>query len=82
MRFYEGPGREISIDLVILSNSSPILTFLDSWSHWPDAYILEDQKADTIAKIVFKYCSQNGFPQLIRSDNGLNLVKEKSCSVS
>ena len=80
MRWWNGPGKIICIDLVVLNQSHKssqgtmyIFTILDCFSHYPDAYPLQTATAKDFAECIFKWCSSNGVPQEIRSDGGSNL---------
>jgi hypothetical protein len=80
MRWYNGPGKMICIDLVVLTQSHAssvgtryIFTILDSFSHYPDAYPLKIAEAKDCAGCILKWCAYNGVPQQIRADGGSNL---------
>ena len=80
MRWWNGPGKMVCIDLVVLtqshassSGSRYIFTILDCFSHYPDAYPLKVAGAADCASALYKWCSYNGVPQEIRADGGSNL---------
>jgi hypothetical protein len=84
MRWYNGPGKVVCIDLVVLTQShisskgtQYIFTILDCFSHWCDAYPLQFAKAGDCADCIVKWCSYKGVPVEIIADNGSNLNVSK-----
>ena len=47
-----------------------ILVAVDRFSKWPTAQICKNTDSRTVLKILTKYCSDNGTPRSIRTDNG------------
>ena len=85
MRIYDRPGKTIVIDIVVLRNKSPdgtiaLLTILDAFSHKADACCLKNMTAISVATGLFLYCTKEGVPEEIRSDNGQNLNVSKVVS--
>ena len=47
-----------------------ILVAVDRFSKWPTAQICKNTDSRTVLKFLTKYCSDNGTPRSIRTDNG------------
>jgi hypothetical protein len=78
LRFYQGPGQSIAIDIVVLNHASSMgtkyfFTILDCFSHWPEAIPMKDMEAETCAKALWQWIRNHGVPIDIRSDRGANL---------
>lgn len=84
MRWYNGPGKVVCIDLVVLTQSHKsskgtqyIFTILDCFTHWPDAFPLQRAEASDCADCIVKWCANKGVPTEIIADNGSNLNVSK-----
>ena len=69
------PGQEIQLDVAgpIKSKSRGnvyILVAIDRFSKWPTAQTCKNTDSQTVIKFLIKYCTDNGTPQTIRTDNG------------
>ena len=69
------PGQEIQLDFAgpIKSKSRGdvyILVAVDRFSKWPTAQICKSTDSRTVIKFLTKYCTDNGTPKTIRTDNG------------
>ena len=69
------PGQEIQLDFAgpIKSKSRGniyILVAIDRFSKWPTAQICKNTDSRTVIKFLTKYCTDNGTPKTIRTDNG------------
>ncbi|PAA55822.1 hypothetical protein BOX15_Mlig019225g1 [Macrostomum lignano] len=54
-----------------------LLTVQDSFTKWPDAYPLRNQKARTVARALFnRWISQHGCPSTLHSDQGRNFESQ------
>ena len=73
MRFYKGPGIDIVIDIVVLNDGTNLLTILDAFTHYPDAYVIKDQEAGTCARALLQWIHIWGVPETVRSDRGQQL---------
>ena len=47
-----------------------ILVAVDRFNKWPTAQICKNTDSGTVLKFLTKYCSDNGTPQSVRTDNG------------
>ena len=47
-----------------------ILVAIDRFSKWPTAKICKNTDSRTVIKFLTKYCTDNGTPKTIRTDNG------------
>ena len=47
-----------------------ILVAIDRFSKWPTAQICKNTDSRTVIKFLTKYCTDNGTPKTIRTDNG------------
>ena len=70
MRYYQGPAKDIVIDIVVLNDGTNLLTLLCSFAHYPDAYVIKDQEAGTCATALLKWVHTWGVPETVRSDRG------------
>ena len=79
LRFYQGPGQSIAINIVVLNHTSSMgtkyfFTILDCFSHWPEAVPMKDMESETCAKALWQWIRNHGVPIDIRSDRAnLNL---------
>ena len=73
MRYYQGPAKDIVIDIVVLNDGTNLLTLLCSFAHYPDAYVIKDQEAGTCATALLKWVHTWGVPETVRSDRGQQL---------
>jgi hypothetical protein len=73
MRFYKSPAQDIVIDIVVLNDGTNLLTILDAFAHYPDAYVIKDQEAGTCARALLKWVHIWGVPETVRSDRGNQL---------
>ena len=73
MRFWERPGRCLSIDIVVLNDGTSLLTMLDCFAHYPDAQLMVDMTAESCAKALLSWVHKFGVPEEVRADRGLNL---------
>ena len=69
------PNQEIQLDFAGPIKSKTrgdvyILVAVDRFSKWPTAQICKNTDSRTVIKISTKYCSDNGTPKVIRTDNG------------
>ena len=69
------PGQEIQLDFAgpIKSKSRGdiyIFVVIDRFSKWPTAQICKNTDSRTVIKFLTKYCTDNGTPKTIRTDNG------------
>ncbi|PAA74169.1 hypothetical protein BOX15_Mlig001265g14 [Macrostomum lignano] len=62
-----------------------ILTVQDAFSKWPDAYAIRNQKAATIARVLFeRWIANHGCPRVLHSDQGRNFesgIVRKLCEL-
>ena len=68
------PNQEIQLDFAGLIKSKTrsdvyILVAVDRFSKWPTAQICKNTDSRTVSKLFTKYCSDNGTPRSIRTDN-------------
>ena len=78
LRLYDGPGKSLSIDIVVLHHATAkgtknLFTILDNFSHYADAHPLQQAPASECAKALLRWVYIYGVPQEVRSDRGLNL---------
>ena len=69
------PGQEFQLDFAgpIKSKSRGdvyILVAVDRFSKWPTAQTCKSTDSRTVIKFITKYCTDNGTPKTIRTDNG------------
>ena len=69
------PNQEIQLDFAGPRKSKTrgdvyILVAVDRFSKWPTAQICKNTDSRTVLKFLTKYCSDNGTPRSIRTDNG------------
>ena len=70
------PFGKIAIDLVIecetsTSGNKHILTVIDHWTGWPEAFPIPDKSADTIVStFISEYLTVHRCPRYILSNNG------------
>ena len=69
------PNQEIQIDFAGRIKSKTrgdvyILVALDRFSKWPTAKICKNTDTRTVLKFLTEYCSDNGTPRSVRTDNG------------
>ena len=57
-----------------IDNFKYILTIVDRFSRFVDAYPMENQTAKTVSTIIYYHISQRGLPKTIISDNGTNFT--------
>lgn len=81
------PFERVSMDIVDPFKTSNrgnkyILTFQDSFSRYPEAIAIKDQKAETVAKaFVTEIIARHGVPKQLLTDKGTNFVSELLKSV-
>ena len=69
------PNQEIQLDFAGPIKSKTrgdvyILVAVDRFSKWPTAKICKNTDTRTVLKVLTEYCSDNGTPQSVRTDNG------------
>ena len=69
------PNQEIQLDFAGPIKTKTrgnvfILVAVDRFSKWPTAQICKNTNTRTVLKFLSKYCSDNGTPRSIRTDNG------------
>ena len=69
------PNQEIQLDFAGPIKSKTrgnvyILVAVDRFSKWPTAQICKNTDSRTVLKFLTKYCSDNGTPRSVRTDNG------------
>ena len=69
------PNQEIQLDFAGPIKSKTrgdvyILVAIDHFSKWPTAKICKNTDTRTVLKFVTEYCSDNGTPRSVRTDNG------------
>lgn len=76
------PFQKVAMDIVgplpkTHEGNQYILTFQDHFSKYPEAFAIENQKADTIARIfVEEIVCRHGTPEKLLTDKGTNFVGE------
>ena len=75
MELLSEQNQETQLDFAVLINSRArgevhILVAVDRFSKWPTADICKNTDTRTVLKFSAKFCSDNGTPRTIRSDNG------------
>ena len=77
------PNQEIQLDFpgpIKLKTRGDvyILVAVDQFSKWPTAQICKKKRFTTVSKFLTKYCSDNGTPRSIRTDNGICFESNES----
>jgi hypothetical protein len=72
------PFSTIHLDMPELSPTplgKNLLVINDSFSHWPEAYVMSSTKAIDVAKVLYsEYVTRYGFPLKIITDRGANFM--------
>ena len=82
-----GPWVKGAVDLVGPMDGKFILTYIDYYSSYPEAYILKEITSREVIKALSDIFARFGFPEEIVSDNGKQFVSEefevflKSCGI-
>ena len=69
----EGPWKEISVDLLDISNGELFLVVVDYYSRWTEAIILKKTDAQHVVKSMEAFFRTHGLPETVRSDMDLHL---------
>ena len=80
-----GPFEMIGVDVLLLPLShcgnQYAVVFQDYLTKWPEAFAVEDQKADTIARLLVEHVvARHGLPQRLLSDRGSTFLSKKCAS--
>ena len=75
LEIFTEPGREIQLDFAgpiksKFRGDAYISVAIDRFSEWPTAQICKNTDSRTVINFVIKYCTDNGTPRTIRTDNG------------
>ena len=67
LRLYDGPGKSLSIDIVVLHHATAkgtknLFTILDNFSHYADAHPLQQAPASECAKALLRWVYIYGVP--------------------
>lgn len=80
--FVGWPGEKVAVDVcgpypVSAQNNKYLVTFIDMYSGYPEAFAVADKSAQTIAKLLLEeYISRYSCPLTLLSDNGTEFVNE------
>ena len=66
----DGPWKEISVDILEISNGEHLLVVLDHSSRWLEAILLKKTDAQHVIKSIEAIFRTHGLPEALRSDNG------------
>ena len=82
-----GPWVKVAVDLVGPVNGKFILTYIDYYSSYPEAYILKEIPSREVIKALTDIFTRFGFPEELVSDNGKQFISDefeaflKSCRI-
>lgn len=82
-----GPWVKGAVDIVGPINGKFILTYIDYYSSYPEAYVLREITSRDVIKVLTDIFARFGFPEEIVSDNGKQFVSAefenflKSCGI-
>ena len=82
-----GPWAKGAVDLVGPVDGKFILTYIDYYSSYPEAYILKEITSREVIKVLTDIFARFGFPEELVSDNGKQFISEefeaflKSCGI-
>ena len=82
-----GPWVKGAVDLVGPADGKFILTYIDYYSSYPEAYILKEITSREVIKALTDIFARFGFPEELVSDNGKQFISEefeaflKSCGI-
>ena len=76
-----GPFRRLGVDILQLPLTEPgnsyLLVFVDYLTNWVEAFSIQDQSAETIARLlVIEIFCRHGAPELLLSDRGANFLSD------
>ena len=74
-----GPFHRVAVDILQLpiteQGNRYVAVFMDYLTKWPEAFAIQDQKADTIARLfVEQIICRHGIPEELLSDRGSNFL--------
>ena len=64
-----------------LKGNRYIITFVDSFSKWPEAYSVPTITSDNVAESLTKFVTRHGCPKVLISDRGTNLLSKAISTV-
>lgn len=75
------PFQVVHVDILgplpkTLSENRFIITYIDAFTKWPEAYPVKSAESDIIAETLADFISRHGSPSRIISDNGRNLTSD------
>lgn len=77
------PFEQLHLDLLFMNNRI-ILTIVDHFSKYGQAYLIHDKNSNTIINGIIKYTSHHGIPQIIITDSGKefdNILLKEFCNL-
>ena len=64
------PWKEISVNLLEISNGEHLLVVVDYYSRWLEAILLKKKDAQNVIRSMEAIFKTHGLPEALRSDNG------------